>query len=186
MAAPPLPQTPAAVQNSGSSATGSPNAPQSPGTQAREQKRVDLLLEINIELLQEINTLQAQGRGGAMNPQHQLQLRQLNMDDSMAAEEYIQCLRRVQANLAYLAPRADAQQAMKAPPGPAHMTPPAHMPQLHGTERWLAKDESDEPVEPDERHEPPDGLNRVRVNSANGKGASRVAISFDILPKGAC
>jgi hypothetical protein len=130
MAAPPLPQTPAAVQNSGSSATGSPNAPQSPGTQAREQKRVDLLLEINIELLQEINTLQAQGRGGAMNPQHQLQLRQLNMDDSMAAEEYIQCLRRVQANLAYLAPRADAQQAMKAPPGPAHMTPPAHMPQL--------------------------------------------------------
>ena len=65
-----------------------------------------------------------------MNPQHQLQLRQLNMDDSMAAEEYIQCLRRVQANLAYLAPRADAQQTMKAPPGPAHMTPPAHMPQL--------------------------------------------------------
>ena len=130
MAAPPLPQTPAAVQNPGTSAAASPNAPQSPGTQAREQKRVDLLLEINIELLQEINTLQAQGRGGAMNPQHQLQLRQLNMDDSMAAEEYIQCLRRVQANLAYLAPRADAQQSMKAPPGPAHMTPPAHMPQL--------------------------------------------------------
>jgi len=130
MAAPPLPQTPAAVQNPGTSATASPNAPQSPGTQAREQKRVDLLLEINIELLQEINTLQAQGRGGAMNPQHQLQLRQLNMDDSMAAEEYIQCLRRVQANLAYLAPRADVQQAMKAPPGPAHMTPPPHMAHL--------------------------------------------------------
>jgi hypothetical protein len=130
MAAPPLPQTPNAIQYAGASAAVSPQAQQSPGTQAREQKRVDMLLEINIELLQEINSLQAQGRGGAMNPQHQLQLRQLNMDDSMAAEEYIQCLRRVQANLAYLAPRADIQQAMKAPPGPAHMTPPAHMPQL--------------------------------------------------------
>jgi hypothetical protein len=130
MAAPPLPQTPSAIQHAGANAAVSPQAPQSPGTQAREQKRVDMLLEINIELLQEINSLQAQGRGGAMNPQHQQQLRQLNMDDSMAAEEYIQCLRRVQANLAYLAPRADTQQAMKAPPGPAHMTPPAHMPQL--------------------------------------------------------
>jgi hypothetical protein len=130
MAAPPLPQTPNAVQHAGASAAVSPQAPQSPGTQAREQKRVDMLLEINIDLLQEINSLQSQGRGGAMNPQHQLQLRQLNMDDSMAAEEYIQCLRRVQANLAYLAPRADAQQAFKAPPGPAHMTPPVHMPQL--------------------------------------------------------
>lgn len=130
MAAPPLPQTPNAVAQAGATAAGSPQAPQSPGTQAREQKRVDMLLEINMELLQEINNLQAQGRGGAMNPQHQVQLRQLNMDDSMAAEEYIHCLRRVQANLAYLAPRADTQQAAKAPPGPAHMTPPAHMPQL--------------------------------------------------------
>lgn len=130
MAAPPLPQTPSAVQHAGANAAVSPQAPQSPGTQAREQKRVDVLLEINAELLQEINNLQSQGRGGAMNPQHQLLLRQGNMDDSMAAEEYIQCLRRVQANLAYLAPRADVQQALKAPPGPAHMTPPAHMPQL--------------------------------------------------------
>lgn len=130
MAAPPLPQTPANFQHGGGNAGGSPSAPQSPGTQAREQKRVEMLLDINSELLQEINNLQAQGRGGAMNPQHQLQLRALNMDESMAAEEYIQCLRRVQANLAYLAPRADTQQAAKAPPGPAHMSPPAHMPQL--------------------------------------------------------
>lgn len=130
MAAPPLPQTPAAAQQAGAGTAASPHAPQSPGTQAREQKRVELLLEINGELLQEINSLQAQGRGGAMNPQHQLQLRALNMDESMAAEEYIQCLRRVQANLAYLAPRADVHQAQKAPPGPAHMSPPAHMPQL--------------------------------------------------------
>ena len=48
MAAPPLPQTPSAVQHAGSNAALSPQAPQSPGTQAREQKRVDMLLEINI------------------------------------------------------------------------------------------------------------------------------------------
>lgn len=130
MAAPPLPQTPAAVQQSGGTNSGSPKAAQSPGTLAREQKRTELLLDINGELLQEINNLQAQGRGGAVNPQHQQQLRALNMSESMASEEYIQCLRRVQANLAYLMPRADAGQASKAPPGPAHMTAPAHMPQL--------------------------------------------------------
>ena len=47
----------------------------------------------------------------------------------LAAEEYTQVLRRVQANLAYLMPRAQNDQ-QKAPKGPAHMTPPPHMPQL--------------------------------------------------------
>ena len=53
----------------------------------------------------------------------------------MASEEYIQTLRRVQANIGYLMPKAQHQSGGgaeaggggKQPPGPAHMTPPAHM-----------------------------------------------------------
>nr|OQO18387.1 hypothetical protein B0A51_13718 [Rachicladosporium sp. CCFEE 5018] len=124
MAAPPLPHTP------GANSSHSPRTPQSPSSQALEHRRIDLLLDINLDLLQEINSLQAQGKGGATSPHHQAQLRAGGLSDAMAAEEYVQCLRRVQANLAYLAPRADVQQLQKAPPGPAHMTPPPHMPQL--------------------------------------------------------
>ena len=47
----------------------------------------------------------------------------------LATEEYTQVLRRVQANLAYLMPKAQ-NDLQKAPKGPAHMTPPPHMPQL--------------------------------------------------------
>ena len=50
----------------------------------------------------------------------------------MASEDYIQCLRRVQANLAYMMPKAQPGQhnESKALPGPAHMTAPPHLPQL--------------------------------------------------------
>jgi hypothetical protein len=53
----------------------------------------------------------------------------------MASDEYIQCLRRVQANFAYLMPKAQSSSGQstvneaKQLPGPAHMTPPPHMPQ---------------------------------------------------------
>lgn len=119
MAAPPLPQS-----------ASSPQSPQSPGSQARDQKRVDLILDINLQLLQEISTLQAQGHGGATSLQAQQQMKAQNMPDQMASDDFIQCMRRVQANLAYLAQRADPQAGQKSIPGPAHMTPPAHLPQL--------------------------------------------------------
>lgn len=128
MAAPPLPQTPAvAAQQAGANATASP---QSPGSQTRENQRLELLFDINVDLLQEVNALQAQGKGGATSPQQAMQMKAQGMDDKMASDEFIQCMRRLQANLAYLAPRADAQQMSKAPPGPAHMSGPPHMPQL--------------------------------------------------------
>lgn len=36
-------------------------------------------------------------------------------------------MRRVQANLAYLAPRADSHHGQRTPPGPAYMSPPPQM-----------------------------------------------------------
>ncbi|KAI5364208.1 hypothetical protein Slin15195_G098660 [Septoria linicola] len=130
MAAPPLPNTPNSAHIS--NAAPSPTSPQSPSASSREQQRSNILLEINIELLQEVNELQAQGKGGAISPQQVQQARSEGRPDTMASEEYIQCLRRVQANLAYLMPKAqtDPSQQAKGPLGPAHMTAPPHMPRL--------------------------------------------------------
>lgn len=132
MAAPPLPQTPGNQQAPVNNTAPSPISPQSPGSQHREQQRISLLFEVNVELLQEVNRLQAEGHGGAISPQQLMQLRNEGKPDKMASDEYIQCLRRVQANLAYLMPKAstDPSGQAKAPPGPAHMTPPPHMSQL--------------------------------------------------------
>lgn len=114
-----------------SASIASPKSPQSPGTQTREQQRISLLLSINVELLEGVNRLQQNGSGGAISLQQQMQLQQAGKDGKMASDEYIQCLRRVQANLAYMMPKAQkGQDESKIQPGPAHMTPPRHMPQL--------------------------------------------------------
>ena len=88
-----------------------------------------LLLDINTELFQEVNKLQAEGKGGALNPQQLAQMQEKGQQIELASDEYLQVLRRVQANLAYLMPKAQHDQ-QKAPKGPAHMTPPPHMSQL--------------------------------------------------------
>jgi hypothetical protein len=90
-------------------------------------------LSINADLLEEVTRLQDAGMGGAISLQQQAQLQQKNGQTvDMASEEYIQTLRRVQANLAYMAPRAQSKgtDESKIHPGPAHMTPPKHMTQL--------------------------------------------------------
>lgn len=114
-----------------SRAAQSPTSPQSPGTQSREQQRVALLLEINNELLQEIDRLQVAGQGGATNQQQLQQQRSEGQPEKLASELYINTFRRVQANLAYLMPRAsqatNPASQPNMPPGPAFMTPPAHM-----------------------------------------------------------
>nr|POE84543.1 hypothetical protein CFP56_78629 [Quercus suber] len=131
MAAPPLPLPPSTqTQPAGTSTAGSsPRPPLSPHSQNREQERISLLLGINVDLLQEVNRLQAEGRGGATSAQQQLQLKQQGQPDNMASDEYIQCLRRVQANLSYLMPKA-RDDPQKTPLGPVYMSHPPHMPQL--------------------------------------------------------
>lgn len=138
MAAPPLPQSPANQQQpqqqqprttTPNASIASPKSPQSPGSQTLEQQRIALLLSINIDLLTEVNNLQQSGQGGAISAQQQMSLKNAGQPDKLASEEYIQCLRRVQANLAYMMPKAQPGQHenSKVPPGPAHMTPPRHM-----------------------------------------------------------
>ncbi len=129
--------------------------PQSPQSLAREKERVSVLLEINSYLLQEVVSLQAQGKaGGPPNSLPQQSPTQETAAGSPASatdpsnplnnspidptkpagtkppsQEYIECMRRLQANLAYLAAIADAKKkaAGSIPATPAIMAPPPQL-----------------------------------------------------------
>lgn len=129
--------------------------PQSPQSVAREKERVSVLLEINSYLIQEVVSLQAQGKAGgppsSMSQQSPTQetaagspasatdpsnpLNNSPIDPAKPAgskppsQEYIECMRRLQANLAYLAAIADAKKkaAGSIPATPAIMAPPPHL-----------------------------------------------------------
>ncbi|KAJ5623582.1 hypothetical protein N7490_012187 [Penicillium lividum] len=86
---------------------------------AREKVRMTTLLDINSTLLEEIVNLQTLGKAGSLNA------------DGTApkpSQEYIDCMRRLQANLSYLASITDKQKRL---PAPALMTPPPSLPVLN-------------------------------------------------------
>ena len=130
----------------------------SPQSAARERARVTVLLEINTYLLQEVVSLQAQGKAGsgpsqgqqsptsptsATDPANPLNNSPGEPPKSASAtsaapskppsQEYADCMRRLQANLSYLAAIADAKKKVNGalPAGPAIMIPPPHMTQVH-------------------------------------------------------
>lgn len=133
-----------------------PTNPQSQQSAARERARVTVLLDINTHLLQEVVSLQAQGKAGLPSAQTQ----QSPTKDSAASPtsatdpsnplnqspvdplkptggkppspEYVECMRRLQANLSYLAAIADAKKKKEGtlPTGPAIMAPPPHLPDV--------------------------------------------------------
>lgn len=90
MAAPPAvhshggPHTPSARSHS------QPLSPQSQASQAREKERIALLLEINAELLQEMHSLQSQGKGGAQSQEAAALLKKQGLPDKLASDEYVQ------------------------------------------------------------------------------------------------
>lgn len=103
---------------------------------AREKARVTALLDINSALLQEVINLQATGKAGSAsntdaNPSDQ------TADPSKAGQkpspEYMECMRRLQANLGYLATIADRAKKSGgvAPQAPAIMTPPPNLPSVN-------------------------------------------------------
>ena len=125
-----------------------PAASLSPQSAARERARVTVLLEINSHLLQEVVSLQAQGKAGsAPTPAQPSPTSPTSVTDPGSAltnspvdpskqgpskpptQEYADCMRRLQANLSYLAAIADAKKKMSGslPAGPAIMIPPPHL-----------------------------------------------------------
>ncbi|KAF2147157.1 uncharacterized protein K452DRAFT_293623 [Aplosporella prunicola CBS 121167] len=111
--------------------------PASPGAhanQSKERERVTLLLDINRELLQEILKLQEQGKGGFVgqpppNPDGSAP----DAGNKVASKEYIDCMRRLQSNLSYLASTAERATKPNQPtlPGPAIMAIPSSPPALN-------------------------------------------------------
>jgi hypothetical protein len=143
-----------AVQNPNQASQ--PTTSQSPQSAARERARVTVLLDINTHLLQEVVSLQAQGKAGVPSAQPQQSpikdsttsptsatdpsnpLNQSPVDPAKAtggkppSPEYVECMRRLQANLSYLAAIADAKKKKEGtlPAGPAIMAPPPHLPDM--------------------------------------------------------
>jgi hypothetical protein len=142
---PAQPQMPAPQQNP-QQASAPPVTP-SPAT-AREKARVTILLDINSMLLQEVVNLQAAGKAGGppAQPQDSNPSSDQNPDAAKGptqkpSQEYIDCMRRLQANLAYLATIADrAKKSGGVPPAtPGIMTPPPHMPSMNEMYKKLAE-----------------------------------------------
>ncbi|KAI2006312.1 hypothetical protein LOY86_003396 [Ophidiomyces ophidiicola] len=144
---PPLPgqpavHTPTAPQFQPSPSPHSPHPPaqaaHAAAAAAREKARVTVLLDINSALLQEVVHLQATGKAGVANQPTTTTTNNPSPDPSAAkpttkaSPAYVDCMRRLQANLAYLATIADrAKKAgAHAPAAPAIMTPPPSMPAL--------------------------------------------------------
>ncbi|KAL2832792.1 hypothetical protein BJY01DRAFT_225686 [Aspergillus pseudoustus] len=116
------------------------NAPQSAQSQAvtaREKERVAVLLEINSLLLQEAINLQSSGKTGgppaqASQDSNPSPTSESNADkNAQRSPEYMNCMRRLQVNLAYLATVADkGKKGGVVPPAPAIMTPPPNLPAI--------------------------------------------------------
>lgn len=162
-----LPQTMASVSANdlvtGQSSQPAPSqgaaAPPQPGAQAqsqgqagaREKARVSTLLDINSTLLQEVVNLQSAGKAGGPPPAQSQDGNSSSMPDQSSqankspaqkpSPEYIECMRRLQANLAYLAAIADRTKKSggATPSAPAIMTPPPKMPALNDLYAKLAE-----------------------------------------------
>ena len=103
----------------------------------QEKARVSTLLEINSLLLQEVVNLQNAGKAGTPAQQGQESTDQSDANKSPAQKpspEYFECMRRLQANLGYLATIADRAKKSGGvpPPAPSITTPPPNMPALNG------------------------------------------------------
>ncbi|KAL4808184.1 hypothetical protein BDV18DRAFT_134402 [Aspergillus unguis] len=115
-------------------------AVQSPAALAREKERVSVLLEINSMLLQEVVNLQASGKAGG--PPVQQATQDLNPSptsettgdkNAQRTPEFVNCMRRLQANLGYLATVADKGKKAggAVPQSPGIMTPPPNLPAVN-------------------------------------------------------
>jgi hypothetical protein len=98
---------------------------------AREKARVSVLLEINSTLLQEVVNLQAAGKAGTA-PATDANAEQGDAPKpapQKPSQEYIECMRRLQANLAYLATIAErAKKPGAVPQAPAILNAPTSVP----------------------------------------------------------
>ncbi|KAL6807914.1 hypothetical protein GGI42DRAFT_319254 [Trichoderma sp. SZMC 28013] len=123
------PQTPTFSSNPASGMAGPPTGavPMSPTTEALEKERFALLLDINHELLYESiqiqTTLQEMKKEfAAVNGN--IPDRKPSEEENHFQQDYLHCMRRLQANLSYMAALADRKPEVKGPPCPAYLSAP--------------------------------------------------------------
>ncbi|KAI9761823.1 MAG: hypothetical protein M4579_000762 [Chaenotheca gracillima] len=130
-----------ALLNQSPQSTQQPQQPLlSPAAREREKERVSLLLLINGELIKEVVKLQGEGKAGipdqtqkdTPNGKDGAEDTQSKAKKSQPHPEYIECMRRLQANLAYLATIADRSNkpAAAIPASPAILVAPEKTPHL--------------------------------------------------------
>ncbi|OBT49599.1 hypothetical protein VE04_09988, partial [Pseudogymnoascus sp. 24MN13] len=139
------PVTPSCPTSAGGMAT-----PLSPGSEVREKDRVSLLLDINRVLLMEVMRLQAvqaeakakvesddkkddkeDGAEGAKDKEKKDdKAKEKPKIDPVTGKEFVECMRRIQYNLAYLAAIADRSHkpSSQIPPHPAVISAPSLTP----------------------------------------------------------
>ncbi|KAF1737179.1 hypothetical protein CRV24_002795 [Beauveria bassiana] len=146
------PQTPTFPSNQGPNAGVASNAPPlSPASESREKERFALLLDINHELLYEVILLQntqtelkkeaaaANGNAGE---------RKQTEEETLFQQDYVHCMRRLQANLSYMAAQADRKTETKGPPYPTFMTAPPLNLSLRPRAQPMVPDGSDAKIDP--------------------------------------
>ncbi|KAK1850137.1 glutamine repeat protein-1 [Colletotrichum chrysophilum] len=128
---PQTPTFPPHNQNATVNGTSTVSTPLSPGSESREQERFSLLLEINQELLYESMQLQhtlTELKKEAAPTGEGDPARKPSQEETAVQQDYSHCMRRLQANLAYLAALADRKGNVQVPPSPAYLSsPPLNM-----------------------------------------------------------
>ncbi|PGH23618.1 hypothetical protein AJ80_02399 [Polytolypa hystricis UAMH7299] len=159
-ATPPRMSQPGAQVQPPSQAPFSPQPVIPPQVAAREKARVTVLLDINSALIQEVVNLQAAGKAGMPPTQPGSQQSSPTQETGTASptstadfqgaqsqnagpdgarpankpsQEFLECMRRLQANLAYLATVADRgkKSGAAAPQAPAILNPPPNVPSIN-------------------------------------------------------
>ncbi|KAI9645616.1 hypothetical protein NHQ30_006358 [Ciborinia camelliae] len=127
---PQTPNFPPGSRNSENTGTAM-TTPLSPGSELREKERVTVLLDINREMLIEVMRIMAlQTEIKSNKTEDPVEKTKLEAEHKVLASEYIQCMRRLQSNLAYLAAIADRahKPAAQVPSHPAVMFAPPLIP----------------------------------------------------------
>ncbi|KAI0147605.1 hypothetical protein GGR57DRAFT_247964 [Xylariaceae sp. FL1272] len=127
---PQTPTFPSATQGTSTNGTSSGSTPMSPGADSKEKERVNVLLDINNELLCESIQIQAtqdilkkeREASNGIGSVHDGDKK--SADEEQLAQDYIQCMRRLQTNLTYLAALVDKKPQAQVPPCPAYLKAP--------------------------------------------------------------
>ncbi|KAK9792561.1 putative Glutamine repeat protein-1 [Seiridium cardinale] len=124
------PQTPTFPSNvQGATTNGTANAiPLSPSADSRDKERIAVILEINSELLWEAtqvqNTMLAVKNEKPPSKDGPLNDSEKTDEEKLLMQDFSQCMRRLQGNLAYLAQLADKKTSGQAAAHPSYMKPP--------------------------------------------------------------